>query len=119
MPSTKPSKLVLLNPRRDGSSIFIDRKTAQAILAQAEVIRAPGDRDGMLSIAHPARPFSPSGQRCHHPTAQKAPRAGSPMKRVLRSTVSGLMYIGLLLAIPGLVIGAACEKVLDALEVLW
>ncbi len=92
----------------------------EAIFAQAEVIREPADRVVMLNIARPARPFSPSwGQRCCHPPtagySQKAPWAGPPMKRALRSALLGLMYIGVLLAIPGLVIGMACDKAVNAL----
>lgn len=41
---------------------------------------------------------------------------GRPMKRARRTILLGLMYIGVLLAIPGLVLGMVCDKVVNALD---
>ncbi len=94
-----------------------NNKTTQVIFAQA----GAGDRAVKRSSARPAR------QRCHHLTtggySQDTLRAafqpngtGPPMKRALRSVLLGLIYISVLLALPGLVLGMACDKVVNALD---
>ena len=41
---------------------------------------------------------------------------GRPTKRAIRLLLLGCMWIGVLITIPGLLLGMACDKVVNALD---